>query len=59
MKKTEQAGQHGTADQRIRPLSAEEIQAVSGGAYGKKPMAGGRPAALGSSTLVTKTNRYQ
>jgi len=59
MKKTEQAGQHGTADQRIRPLSAEEIQAVSGGAYGKKPMIPGRPAALGSSMPVAKANRYQ
>lgn len=59
MKKTEQAGQHGTTDQRIRPLSAEEIQTVSGGAYGKKPMIAGRPAALGSSTPVPKQNRYQ
>jgi len=59
MKKAEQAGQQGTVDQRIRPLSAKETHQVSGGALGKKPIITGRPAALGSSSSVTKVNRYQ
>ncbi|MBO1015253.1 hypothetical protein IPU70_16960 [Achromobacter sp. SD115] len=59
MKKAKQAGLQGMADQRIRPLNAEEIHAVGGGAFGKKPMIAGRPAAPGSSTPVVKANRYQ
>ena len=59
MKKTEQTNRQQTAGDQIRPLSAEEIQAVSGGANGKKPGIPGPQGGRVSSTSATKASFYR
>ncbi|MFD4840415.1 hypothetical protein ACFWP0_23160 [Achromobacter sp. NPDC058515] len=46
------------ARSQIRPLSAEEINAVSGGANAKKPQAALPQSSRGSSRPVTKSHFF-
>jgi len=59
MKKTEQPNRQQAAGDQIRPLSAEEIHAVSGGANGKKPGIPGPQGGRVNSTSVTKASFYR
>lgn len=59
MKKTEQPIRQQAAGGQIRPLSAEEIRAVSGGASGKKPEIPGPQGGRVNSTSLTKASFYR
>jgi len=59
MKKTEQPNRQQATGELIRPLSAEEIHAVSGGANGKKPGIPGPQGARVNATSVTKASFYR
>ncbi|WP_447917517.1 hypothetical protein [Achromobacter aegrifaciens] len=59
MKKTEQPIRQQVAGDQIRPLSTEEIHAVSGGANGKKPGIAGPQGGRVSSTSVAKASLYR